>query len=155
MWVANAWTFAIQPEMNLFRAQNQSTGDALKAIAIKFLVAALLCSAILMIGNRLSDQRRRRNAEKFRAKSDIHQIEILLGVFKNNLGRFPTTEEGLGLLVTNPGWNPAPAETPLDPWGRPYIYRSPGRDGSDFDLVCAGPSGREGAADNIWWSPTR
>ena len=41
-------------------------------------------------------------------------------------------------------------ETPSDPWGKPYIYRVPGKDGKKYDLFSAGPDGQEGTDDDIY-----
>jgi general secretion pathway protein G len=88
-----------------------------------------------------------------KARADIHALAECLDNFKRDNGRYPTTSENIASLRKNPGnlpdWKSYLKEVPLDPWGRPYIYRSPGHDGRDFDLICTGVSGQEGNADNI------
>jgi general secretion pathway protein G len=75
-----------------------------------------------------------------------------LDLFKMDVGRYPTTDEGLEALVKAPptaeNWNgPYLKVTNLnDPWGHPFIYRSPGEHG-EFDLYSYGPKGKEGAGD--------
>jgi general secretion pathway protein G len=70
------------------------------------------------------------------------------------MGRYPDSGEGLEALIRNPGsvdsWKgPYLAkEMPKDPWGRPYMYRSPGTHG-DFDLFSLGADGAEGSEDDI------
>jgi len=66
----------------------------------------------------------------------------------------PTTEQGIQALVTKPSgeglgnWKPLFEELPLDPWGRPYIYRNPGRNNlQGFDLFSLGPDGVESDDD--------
>lgn len=79
------------------------------------------------------------------------QIELLgqaLDQFRLDTGRYPTTAEGLNALVTNPGipgWDGPYLKkgVPLDPWGRPYIYISPGQHG-DYDLLSYGADGAPG-----------
>jgi general secretion pathway protein G len=67
-------------------------------------------------------------------------------------GTFPGSEEGLKALVDKPmdadvaiNWGgPYIDKIPKDPWGREYIYRCPGIDGSDYDIICHGKDGVEG-----------
>jgi general secretion pathway protein G len=87
------------------------------------------------------------------ASQDMSNIKTALATFEIDNSRFPTTEEGLGALVTNPGnlkeWSQTLEKTPVDPWDHPYVYRCPGTNGGDYDLYCTGPSGQDGNADNI------
>jgi len=73
-----------------------------------------------------------------------------LEIYYIDVGRYPTTAEGLQALVENPGdaanWNGPYLEkskVPKDPWGFEYQYRSPGEHGS-FDLWSLGADNREG-----------
>ena len=84
------------------------------------------------------------------AKIQIHELEQALEIFKLDVGRFPTQEEGLTALTTNPGsatgWNGPylkKGETPVDPWGHPYQYTIPGRN-ADVDIVSLGADGAPG-----------
>jgi general secretion pathway protein G len=93
-------------------------------------------------------------ANHTRAIADIAAISEALDEFKKEAGRYPTTEEGLQALVTPPGSLAAVTSAkldsiPLDPWQGRYVYRSPGHQGEKFELLCTGPSGEEGNADNI------
>ena len=72
------------------------------------------------------------------AKVQIEGLAGALELFRLDVGRFPTTEEGLKALVERPGnaerWAGPYLKkqgVPLDPWGRPYIYRKPGRSGHE------------------------
>jgi general secretion pathway protein G len=81
------------------------------------------------------------------------QIEGLitsLELFHIDVGRYPTTTEGLETLVKPagkiPGWNGpyiSKNVVPLDPWGQPYHYESPGKKIA-FDLFTYGRDGKEG-----------
>ena len=88
------------------------------------------------------------------AKIQITEIEGALQLYSFELGRFPSTSEGLEALVANPGgiesWKgPYLAKSlPNDPWGRPYAYRCPGLHG-DFDVFSFGADGTEGNEDDI------
>lgn len=81
-----------------------------------------------------------------RVKTAAMQITLLgsaLGNYRLDVGRYPTTTEGLAALMHRPpgihGWSgPYLARgVPLDPWGHPYHYRSPGKHGA-YDLWSAG-----------------
>ena len=80
------------------------------------------------------------------------QIELLgaaLDQFKLDVGRYPTSQEGLQALQKSPGNAPGwegpylKKEVPRDPWGSPYQYRSPGEHG-EYDLTSLGSDGAAG-----------
>ncbi|MEY6432707.1 type II secretion system major pseudopilin GspG [Thioalkalicoccus limnaeus] len=84
------------------------------------------------------------------ARIQIADLGATLDLYRLEVGRYPTTEEGLRALVENPGnvsnWN-GPylrrGELPKDPWGNEYNYRYPGQHGA-FDIWSYGADGREG-----------
>jgi general secretion pathway protein G len=88
------------------------------------------------------------------AKIQIKEIEGALQLFSFDMGRNPTSAEGLEALVRNPGNNdswkgPYLAKAlPRDPWSRPYSYRCTGNDG-DCDICSFGADGTEGNDDDI------
>ncbi|MGC8493397.1 MAG: type II secretion system major pseudopilin GspG, partial [Syntrophobacteraceae bacterium] len=82
------------------------------------------------------------------ARVQIAMMGDALDAFRLDVGRYPTTDEGLEALYKNPGitgWNGPylQKDVPLDPWGKPYIYRCPGEHG-DYDLESLGADGQEG-----------
>jgi len=85
------------------------------------------------------------------AKAQIEAFEKALDTFRLDVGRYPTTEEGLGALVVQPAaatkWNGPylKKEAPLDPWGHVYLYRSPGSKG-DFEILSYGKDGQPGGS---------
>lgn len=89
------------------------------------------------------------------AKAEVNStIALALDMFELHNGRFPTTEEGLAALRSNPGnlatWKgPYLKKDAVDPWGRPYAYRSPGEHNNDYDIYSKGPDAGEGSADDI------
>ncbi|HON91339.1 MAG TPA: type II secretion system major pseudopilin GspG [Sedimentisphaerales bacterium] len=88
-------------------------------------------------------------ARQTKAAVDIRAIQSALAMFKTDIGRFPTTAEGLQALVTNPGLKGYNSEgylerVPIDPWGNPYVYISPGLHSKDYDLKSLGKDGEEG-----------
>lgn len=90
-------------------------------------------------------------AKQTRAKLEIKNIETALLNFKNDIGRFPTTAEGLAALAQNPGldnYNPDAYldKSPVDPWGKPYIYICPPVNGKHYDLESYGRDGENGGS---------
>lgn len=82
------------------------------------------------------------------AKTQIASLEQALDKFRLDVGRYPTTQEGLSTLVTNPGidnWDGPYVKNSLlnDPWGRPYNYQFPGTHG-EFDIFSYGRDGAPG-----------
>jgi general secretion pathway protein G len=93
-----------------------------------------------------------RQEEKAKIKAARAQIELLgtaLDTFRLDTGRYPTTQEGLDALRRQPGsverWDGPylKKDVPLDPWGKPYVYRSPGEHGS-YDLSSYGADASPG-----------
>jgi len=93
-------------------------------------------------------------------QAQINAFEKALDTYRLDVGRYPTTEQGLNALLVRPQneqkWNgPYLAKAvPLDPWGKPYNYKSPGEHG-EFDLWSFGkdgqPGGKDEAADITSW----
>jgi general secretion pathway protein G len=91
---------------------------------------------------------------KFRtAKTQVGMLGAALDGFRLDTGRYPSTEEGLNALQESPselkGWfGPyLPKAVPADPWGNPYVYRSPGTHGA-YDIISYGQDGQEGGEKN-------
>ncbi len=87
-----------------------------------------------------------RQEEKAKVKAAKAQIELLgtaLDTFRLDVGRYPTTQEGLEALSRQPGglerWDGPylKKELPQDPWGTSYVYRSPGQNGA-YELFSYG-----------------
>ncbi len=90
------------------------------------------------------------NSKVKAATIQIQSFASSLDLFYLDAGRYPSTSEGLSALVQRPagaaGWNGPYLKNnsvPNDPWGRPYIYRSPGQHGP-YDIVSNGSTGQEG-----------
>jgi general secretion pathway protein G len=74
-----------------------------------------------------------------------------LDAYRVDMGRYPTTQEGLSALVDRSSdlrWRGPYLRKaiPLDPWGRPYVYRSPGQSGAEYDLRSYGKDGAPGGS---------
>ncbi len=82
-------------------------------------------------------------------KAQIVAFEKALQQFRVDVGRYPTTEQGLQALLTKPAniskWDGPYLEKalPMDPWGQPYVFVSPGEHG-DVDISSLGRDGRPG-----------
>ena len=87
-----------------------------------------------------------------RAASDIRAIQTALDLYRLDNFKYPTTEQGLQALVTQPsdpsitnyrsgGYLPS---LPKDPWNNPYQYVSPGANGRDYDIISYGRDGKPG-----------
>lgn len=81
------------------------------------------------------------------AKSDISSnLSTALKLYELDNGNFPTSAQGVQALRTKPVATPIPSnwngpyleKDPLDPWGNPYVYVSPGRHRPDYDLSSQG-----------------
>jgi len=118
-------------------------------------VLAILALLAGLVGPRVLNQIG--GAKSKTAAVQIADLDKAMELFKLDVGRFPTTEEGLAALMTRPpsitaGWNGPylKGSVPADPWGRPYQYKlgsngaveilslgadgAPGGDGENADL---------------------
>jgi general secretion pathway protein G len=120
---------------------------------VELLVVLVILSLIMgLVGprvlNYLSDARVRS------AKLQIDSLAAALDLFYLDAGRYPSQSEGLSVLIKRPpsvdGWNGPylqQSTLPLDPWGKPYEYRVPGRN-APYQIVSFGSDGREGGTDD-------
>lgn len=85
------------------------------------------------------------------AQAQVAALRSALDTYRLDVGRYPSTEQGLAALLTRPQgvtrWSGPYLQKalPPDPWGRPYQYKSPGEHG-DFDLFSFGRDGRSGGS---------
>jgi len=86
------------------------------------------------------------------AKAQITLFETALDTYRLDVGKFPTSDQGLEALRKKPteadNWDGPylPKEIPKDPWGNPYKYRYPGEH-SDYDIISYGADGQPGGDD--------
>lgn len=86
------------------------------------------------------------------AQGDLASLDTVLKLYRLDKGSYPTTEQGLSILLVAPGPGREPyLEKPaLDPWQRKYSYRYPGiHRPASYDLFSAGRDGQEGTEDDI------
>ncbi|MAA84387.1 MAG: type II secretion system protein GspG [Halieaceae bacterium] len=115
--------------------------ELLVVLAILGMLAALVGPQVL---NQLG------GAKSKSAAIQISDLEQALEIYKLDVGRFPSSSQGLEALVSEPsgvrGWNGPylkKGELPLDPWGNPYEYRYPGQ-GNGPEITSLGGDGRPG-----------
>jgi general secretion pathway protein G len=98
------------------------------------------------------------------AKAQISLFETALDTYRLDMGKFPTTEQGLVVLREKPDdgddWDgPYLAkEIPVDPWGEPFVYKFPSEH-SDYEIISYGadkqPGGDDEDVDIVNWKNTK
>lgn len=95
-------------------------------------------------------------ARRTKAAVDIKGLEEALALYKLDNGFFPSTDQGLKALVDKPETGRIPnkyaeggylKKVPVDPWGQPYVYVSPGAH-DDYDIISYGADGEPGGEGN-------
>ena len=91
------------------------------------------------------------------ARTQIELLSTALDSYRLDNGAYPTSEQGLAALTDKPERSPVPTNwrgpylrkaVPIDPWGRPYVYRTPGEQSRrGFDLLTLGRDGQPGGED--------
>jgi general secretion pathway protein G len=134
------------------RISHRRQGFTFIEIMLVVLIIGILMAAVVpnLVG-------RTRGARITVARQSLTAVETALATFEMNAGRFPTSQEGLQALRVRPAdltpeeWQGPYLKTdPLDPWNEPFVYRSPGEGGADFDLFSKGPDKREGTQDDVF-----
>jgi general secretion pathway protein G len=95
------------------------------------------------------------DAEMTATKIQIRNMEVALDTYRMNHSRYPSSDEGLEILLNPPGRTSGYLPViPKDSWNNDFVYRSPGQHG-DFDLYSLGRDGQEGGeeqdADIVNW----
>jgi general secretion pathway protein G len=118
--------------------------EMIVVLAIIALVAAIIVPSV--IGR--PDQ-----ARVTVAQTDLRNISAALKIYRLDNGDYPSTAQGLAALAAKPSGEPVPRNwnsggyldaVPVDPWGNPYGYRSPGENSASFDLLSTGKDGKPG-----------
>lgn len=133
-------------------------GFTLLELLVVIVIIGLLAG---LVAPRYFDQVSKSNTKVARAQID--SLEKALDQYRLDVGRYPTTEQGLAALNTRPQnlekWAGPYLKkaVPLDPWGFKYVYKFPGDHGVDYDLSSLGSDGQAGgtgeAADVTTWTP--
>ncbi|MGH6891713.1 MAG: type II secretion system major pseudopilin GspG [Dongiaceae bacterium] len=123
------------------RSNGYTLVELLVVLAILGLLVALAAPRVIKYLGGARTDTARIQVEKLGGVLDLYRLEI---------GRYPTEQEGIESLVERPpqldAWNGPYLKNRaslIDPWGRPYVYRSPGEHG-EYDLYTLGADGKEG-----------
>lgn len=126
------------------RPQRRQRGFTLMELLVVLAILGLLMS---LVGPQVLNQLG--GAKTKTAGIQIKDLEQALEMYKLDVGRFPSTNEGLEALVNKPGsaagWNGPylKGDVPLDPWNREYHYKYPGERG-ELDIYTYGQNGTPG-----------
>ena len=134
-----------------FMDRKRRSGFTLVEILVVVVILGLLATLVIprVVG-------RGEEAKRTATVVQIRALEQALDLYKLDNGFYPTTEQGLEALVSKPSGMPEPMnyrrdgymkKVPVDPWGRPYVYRSPGEHG-ETDILSFGPDGAEGGEED-------
>ena len=116
---------------------------------IEILVVLVLIGIVLgIVGGNFIGKGEKAKADA--AKIEIGQISQTLDLYKLEVGRYPSSQEGLQALISAPAgvanWNGPywkKSTVPKDPWGNEYRYVSPGSKGA-YEIISLGADGKEG-----------
>jgi general secretion pathway protein G len=129
------------------KANNRNKGFTLLEVMVVIAILGLI--AAMIVPNVIGQNEQ---AQVKLAKTNMAGIANALDLYKLDNHKYPTTAQGLDALVHQPGdtpnWNPAGylKSAPVDPWGNPYTYISPGLGGNGYDLYSLGADGAEGGS---------
>ena len=128
-------------------ARRYARGFTLIEIMVVVIIIGLLAAVIVpTVINKVDE------ARVVKAKQDIQSLETALTMFRLDNSKYPTTEQGLNALVSQPTdptikhWKPGGylQRVSKDPWGFDYQYVNPGTHGKDYDLYTMGADNAPG-----------
>jgi len=132
--------------------KKQQAFTLLEIMLVVTIIAILMGAAIYRLAGNVEI------AKHTAVTADVQALATQLKLYESMNGFFPTTEQGLQALVTQPETDPKPArwyqlfkEVPKDPWHNNYIYRCPGvKNAGGYDLFSAGPDRIADTTDDDW-----
>ncbi len=127
-------------------------GFTLMEMLIVLTIIALLMGMVIFQVTTMSA-----GSEETKARADLLAFKEMLASYQLENGMLPTTEQGIKALWSKPTAEPIPPrwhallqEETLDPWGRPYQYRNPGKHNPDsYDIFSEGRDGQPDTEDDI------
>ena len=114
---------------------DREAGFTLVELMVVIVIIGLLATVVVINVMPATDQ-----AAITKARADISTLEQGVEMYRLNKLSYPSGTDGLQAVVAE-GYV---KRLPDDPWGNPYAYAAPGRDGRDFEILSYGADGREG-----------
>jgi general secretion pathway protein G len=154
---ANAMPEASEPDaapMRLERCGREEAGFTLLEILVVIVILGLLIGLVAPAALRQLG-----GAKISIAHQSIERLSAVLDLYRLDAGNYPSTQDGLQVLVTPPAgatnWNGPYLKgtgVPVDPWNHPFVYRVPStRRGDDYDLCSMGPNAQTNDAAQEGW----
>jgi general secretion pathway protein G len=132
-----------------YRSVRGRGGFTLIEVLVVLVVLAILASLVAP-----NIFRNVETAKDATARTQVEMLGAALDAYRLDNGRYPTSDQGLAALQTAPVTEPRPTSwrgpylrksVPMDPWGRPYVYRFPASAGkTGFELLSLGADGQPG-----------
>lgn len=128
------------------RPRKQSGFTLIEIMVVVAIIAILGATVVPLIMDRPNQ------ARVVRAKTDIQNFSAALDLYRLDNFNYPSTEQGLQALIEKPSGDPEPGNwneggyvkgLGKDPWGREYVYQSPG-EGGEYDIISLGNDGVDG-----------
>jgi general secretion pathway protein G len=134
--------------------ENNQRGFTLIEIMVVIIILGMLAGLVLP---RILGQEEKAKVET--TKVQIRALEGALDAYKLDNGFYPETEQGLEALIKKPevgriplkwreGGYLKPARIPKDPWGKDYVYLSPGGENREYEIISYGADGEPGGEKN-------
>ncbi len=119
--------------------KREEEGFTLVELMVVIVIIGLLATVVMINVMPASDR-----AAVTKARADIATLEQGVEMYRLSNMRYPSSQEGLQSLVSGSHIR----SLPNDPWGNPYRYAVPGREGRQFEIMSYGADGREGGEGN-------
>ncbi len=132
-------------------SKRRKSGFTLIELVVVIVIVAILAAIVLprFMG-------RTEDAKVTATLSNIRSFKTELDLYATDTGHPPSTSQGLMALIQDPalkGWHGPymkdASTVPKDAWDHDFVYKQPGDNGRDYDIVSPGPDGQLGTADDI------